>query len=161
MFGISCETTSTPRPRSEARRIESRTIWVWRAPRAAVGSSIRSTLVAHFIARAIATACRWPPERSLTLTPESRTLIPRNPSASDASLAICRFASTPNHPRSPVRGELVTEEDVLRHAQVRREREVLIDGLDSKAVRVAYRKEPDRLRRARRARLRRRTRRRS
>src|SRR5215211_1046489 len=55
--------TSTPCPSSRSRLISPSTIAVWRTPSAAVGSSSSTTFGSPSSDRAIATCCRWPPER--------------------------------------------------------------------------------------------------
>ena len=144
MRGMSWETTSTPSPRSAAARIVSTTISVWRAPSAAVGSSIRITFVAHFTARAIATACRWPPERSLDRDVDRSGA--RSRAARSASSDVPRHRGAREHaePAEHARSQRARGRGrcSARHAEVGREREVLVDGLDSERVRVAHRGEP-------------------
>ena len=56
----------TPRPRSRSRSTRLSTSAVWATPRAAVGSSRMTTLGSPSSERAIATVCRWPPDRLAT-----------------------------------------------------------------------------------------------
>src|SRR5882757_11561910 len=53
-------------PASRTLLTRSRTALVWTTPSAAVGSSRMIAFVAHIAARATATLCRCPPERSAT-----------------------------------------------------------------------------------------------
>ena len=61
-----CEISTTPRPLSASRRTSSSTWAVCATPSAAVGSSRMTTRLFHSTALAIATVCRWPPERLAT-----------------------------------------------------------------------------------------------
>src|SRR5437764_530546 len=58
-----CEIRTTASPLSARRRTSSRTWAVCATPSAAVGSSRMTTLLFHSTALAIATVCRWPPDR--------------------------------------------------------------------------------------------------
>src|SRR5262249_5270023 len=60
------ETSTTARPWSASRLTRSRTCFVCATPRAAVGSSRKTTRLFHSTARATATDCRCPPERVAT-----------------------------------------------------------------------------------------------
>ncbi len=75
----------TARPWSFRRLIRSRTIWVWATPRAAVGSSSRTSLEFHITALATATAWRWPPDSVATGWRIERTVVTCRPASVSAA----------------------------------------------------------------------------
>ena len=117
--------------------ISSSTIDDSRTPSAAVGSSMITIRVPHAIARATATACRWPPER-LT-TGWSTDLIPIFSRAHLLLGAAAHRLRVEEAEPAERAGEvlLATEEEVGRRVEVVGEREVLVDGLDPELARLA------------------------
>ncbi len=94
-----------------------------------------TTLASKAVARAMATAWRWPPESSST---RWATLLTWMCSLSRCSIARARLAlwsTSVNGPIAP--RQLAAEEDVLVDAQVAGQREVLVDHLDAQAARIA------------------------
>src|SRR5206468_709884 len=77
--------------------ISSSTIADSRTPSAAVGSSMITIRVPHAIARATATACRWPPERLSTGCSTDWIPIFRWRISSSARRAIAFLSRKPNH----------------------------------------------------------------
>src|SRR6202020_3317028 len=73
--GRLCETTSTATPRLESLLIRLRTISVWATPRAAVGSSMMTSLACDITAFATATDWRWPPDSEATGWRMERTVV--------------------------------------------------------------------------------------
>ena len=99
-------------------------------PRAAVGSSRRSSLGSPRNERAIATVCRWPPEREATGT---RTL----GDADGQGVAAARGCGAPSPPRRGRRpADLPAEEEVADDIEVVAQREVLVDGRDAQVLGV-------------------------
>src|ERR1700730_11451461 len=91
------EITSTARPLSASRRMRSSTILVWATPRAAVGSSMITSLEFHITARATATDWRWPPDSDATGWRIDRTVVTERP-ASVAAAAFSISSSARNRP---------------------------------------------------------------
>ena len=93
--------STTATPWSATRRTSSSTLPVWRTPRAAVGSSMKITLLAHITERQIATLCFWPPDSAPTGASRSFTSVPMRVNASPACSRIALRSSTPRRPRIP------------------------------------------------------------
>src|SRR3954452_12926030 len=94
-------TTDTPRPRT--RPMRSSTWRVWTTPSAAVGSSMKTTLLAHVTARLTATPWRWPPDILATGAVESCRPTPRLLNASSERRCISALSRKPSRPSSPPR----------------------------------------------------------
>ena len=136
---------TTARPLSRTFLIVSSTLWVWTTPRAAVGSSRKSTLLAHDTARAMATDCFWPPDIVPTGTTTERTAEPRSVNAAAALVRIAGLSMKPSRPGEAGAHQLAAEEHVLGRVEVRRQREVLVDHLDADRRRLVRGGEVDRL----------------
>ena len=72
---------TTPMPRARASATSFSTTDAWCTPSAEVGSSRISTLAPKYMARAIATHCRSPPDSVPTGCSASRSLMPMPASA--------------------------------------------------------------------------------
>ena len=70
-----CEMRITAAPWLDNRLMSSSTIWVCATPRAAVGSSMITSLAACMTALATATDWRWPPESDATGWRMERTVV--------------------------------------------------------------------------------------
>ena len=98
------EIRTTAMPLSRTRRMVSSTFFVWTTPRAAVGSSRKTILLAHAMERTMAICWRWPPDIVPTCAVMDRTV---PPSSSNPALASARMALSsmkPNLPRRPFAG---------------------------------------------------------
>ena len=119
--------STTPRPRSASRRTSSSTCSVWATPSAAVGSSRMTTLEFHSTARAIATVCRWPPERLATCVRTELSV--RTESPASVSRGPRLHGRLVEHARRLL--QLAAEEHVVDDVEVVAQREVLVDDLDA------------------------------
>ena len=121
-------------PRSRRRRMRSRTSATWRTEIAAVGSSMSTMRGSERRVRAMATACRWPPDiRRTRSRGRVSDLSVRKSSPRGGSWRRGRGPGTGR----PRRVSLAAEEDVRGGRQVVAEREVLVDDLDARRARVA------------------------
>ena len=123
--------STTARPRSRTRRMRSSTLRVWTTPSAAVGSSMKTTLLAHVTARLTATPWRWPPDIVATGALESCRPTPRLLNASSARRCISRVVEEAELAEEAAARDLAAEEQVGGGVEVGGEREVLVDGLDA------------------------------
>ncbi len=123
--------SSTPRPLSARRRTRSSTCLVCATPRAAVGSSSMTTLEFQSTDFAMATVCRWPPDRLATSwrTRGHRPDRQRGQGVPGLDLHL-RLVE------HEARFGLAAEEHVLHDVQVVAEREVLVHDLDAQRGRV-------------------------
>ena len=135
-----CEISTTARPRSARRRTRLRTWAVCATPRAAVGSSSMTTLEFQSTALAIATVCRWPPERLATRWRTDFTV--RTDSDFERLLGRLLHAALVEHDAA---APLTAEEHVLDDVEVVAQREVLVDDLDAERAGVARRVHGDRV----------------
>ena len=119
--------------------MRSSTLRVWTTPSAAVGSSMKTTLLAHVTARLTATPWRWPPDIVATGALES--------CSADAE-ALERLVGAPVHlavveeaelAEQAAAQDLAAEEQVGGRVEVGGEREVLVDGLDAERARLERR----------------------
>src|SRR3954467_2830425 len=102
--GMEWEIRTTAMPLSRTRRMVSSTFFVWTTPRAAVGSSKKTILLAHAMERTMAICWRWPPDIVPTCDVIDRTV---PPSSAKPALALARMALSsmnPSLPRKPLRG---------------------------------------------------------
>ena len=105
-----------------------------------MGSSMISTRALKWIARAIATACRWPPESELTsaCSEGSRSFM-------RASVALRRVLHRLVLEEAEPAGDLAPQEQVGGGVQIVGQRQVLVDRLDAQGPGVARRADLDRL----------------
>ena len=85
--------TTTPSPRSRSVSIRLSTCSVCETPSAAVGSSSRTTLGSPSSERAMATACRWPPESEPTCARTSLMVVTASESSSLSELCSIAVSS--------------------------------------------------------------------
>src|SRR3954463_618003 len=141
--------STTARPRSRTRRMRSRTLRVWTTPSAAVGSSMKTTLLAHVTARLAPAAPRRAPgaRAALALAAGHRRDGRRRVLQADAE-ALERLVGAAVHrgvveeaelAEQPAARDLAAEEEVCRRVELGREREVLVDGLDPERARLERR----------------------
>ena len=90
-----------------------------------------TAVVAHVMARATASACRWPPDRLRTGTRNDRRSMPRCDRATRVSPRICSRSTMPRRPREPGACGFTPEEQVVGDGQVGRQRQILVHGLDT------------------------------
>ena len=121
-----CETSTTARPASASRRTSCSTCSVCATPRAAVGSSRMTSLEFHSTARAMATVCRWPPDRLATCWRMDRTVRTDR----QASTSAARVSMADSSSRMPFLSSR-PEEHVVDDVEVVAQREVLVDDLDA------------------------------
>ena len=95
--------STTERPWSRTRLICSSTLRVWTTPSAAVGSSMKTTLLAHVTAREIAMPWRWPPDMLATGAVVSWMRTPRSRKASSLRRRIAALSRKPSLPSGPGR----------------------------------------------------------
>ena len=120
-------------PWLDSSRMSAPTLRVSSGPSAAVGSSMIRTRALKWIARAIATAWRWPPDRLATRFDSDGSRSFMRP-----SVAARRLHRLLVHEAEPA-GDLASEEEIGDGVEVLREREVLIDRLDAERLGVARR----------------------
>src|SRR5215218_7255304 len=95
--------STTAMPESRTRRIRSRTCADWTTPRAAVGSSMNTTLLTQVAARLTATLWRWPPDRLATMAPVSWSPTPRSAKALLVRRRMAALSRNPSLPSGPGR----------------------------------------------------------
>ena len=132
-------------PCSGASRISCSTLPDSRAPSAEVGSSRITIRRPKAIARAHATAWRWPPDISPISAFGSGSLTCRRSISSSVSLRIARSSTQPNGPSQRGARALAAREEVADRAGVVEQREVLEDRLDPQLAGVVRRVDPHRL----------------
>ena len=137
--------STTATPWSATRRTSSSTLPVWRTPRAAVGSSMKITLLAHITERQIATLCFWPPDSAPTGASRSLTSVPIEVNASPACSRIALLVEHAEPAEDPGLEQLASGERVLRRAELGGEGEVLVHGLDPEVAGLRRRAQLDRL----------------
>ena len=103
------------------------TFWVSATPSAAVGSSISTSFEAQWVARAIATPWRWPPERSRMVDVAEGM---RTSMAADQFLAFADHAAAVE-PAEWTGRRLATEEEVHVDRLALCQCQVLEDDLDA------------------------------
>ena len=120
-------------PLSRTRLMVSSTFLVWTTPRAAVGSSRKTILLAQVMARTIAICCRWPPD----IVPTWRGQRPDGAAELvEPGLGLRAHGLLVHEAElaeQALPGDLPAEEHVLDRVQVRREGEVLVDDLHAHA----------------------------
>ena len=119
-------------PVRRARADQSSTLRVCTTPSAAVGSSMKTTLLAHVTAREIATPWRWPPDMFATGAVDVLDARRRGRwNASGAALAHRRACRGSRAGRAGRRACSSRPRNMFaRGVELGREREVLVDGLD-------------------------------
>ena len=133
--------STTATPVSRMRRTRSSVRAVCTTPRAAVGSSMNTTRLAHIAARQMATLCRWPPDRLAIGASMSFSATLRRPNALALSRRIAALSRKPSRPRSPGRNGFPSHVQVGRRAEVRADRQILVDRLDPERVGIGGRGE--------------------
>ena len=134
-----CVITTMPSPWSRSLPDELEHLRGLATPSAAVGSSRITSLASQSVARATATACRWPPDSELTrLRRLSIVVTWRSRMRSDACSSISVLGEDPHRVRErPRLGELTAEVEVRDDVEVVAQRQILVDGLDPEPVGVA------------------------
>ena len=126
-----CETEDTAAPWLDRRLMSSSTSWVCATPRAAVGSSMITSLAADMTALATATDWRWPPGQrgdGLADGADRRDVeVGQRLACRDLHGALVEQAEAPF---------LVAEEHVLHDVEVVAQREVLVDRRDPERLGV-------------------------
>ena len=126
----------TARPRSRSRSTRLSTSAVWATPSAAVGSSSITTFGWPSRLRAIATVCRWPPDRLATGIRTRRDL--------GGQLAE-QLPGRPLHldlVEHPAPAQLPAEVQVRDHVEVVAQGQVLEDGGDAELLRLGRTADP-------------------
>ena len=118
---------------------------VWTTPSAAVGSSMKTTLLAQVTARLTATPWRWPPDIFATGALESCSADAEARERLVGAAAHRRLVQEAELAEQAAADDLAAEEQVGRRVELGRQREVLVDGLDPERARLERRVELDRL----------------